>query len=339
MHTKTILTALFCSLSLTYAWVFLQTEAPDIFDGSQLSALVLQTPQKQPLWKVLEVDDVASGATVPAGTNVIFHLPPEIKTITRDVLFGLKNDDIRYWGYCFPDQYDPNNPPQTVGFPGKMFLSYAERQYRATHNRPVYSIYSPPQKNINMQSISSDLIHHQIDVFHGGMTCYVMTSQPLAIGTDMDNDGLNIEVEKHLGTDPNNPDTDGDGILDGIEATTGTDPLRRDTDGDGIIDGVEDANQNGRVDPGETDPRKWDTDGDGLCDGYCRVFKTQRLCNDLNRNSCIDLPYGQWRGEDKNLNGIVDGNETDPRKWSTAGDGISDQQHYYNCLLQNKNNC
>ena len=77
-------------------------------------------------------------------------------------------------------------------------------------------------------------------------------------------------------TDPNNPDTDSDGIQDGTELgftaadiepgtdtaffqpdldpATQTDPLNPDTDGDRIIDGIEDANQNGRVDPGEADP-------------------------------------------------------------------------------------
>ena len=34
---------------------------------------------------------------------------------------------------------------------------------------------------------------------------------------DRDGDGLTNEVEKRLGTDPNNPDTDGDGLLDGWE--------------------------------------------------------------------------------------------------------------------------
>jgi len=75
-------------------------------------------------------------------------------------------------------------------------------------------------------------------------------------------------------TDPRLKDTDGDGIPDGVERqvtvnpdplncasakldadpSTKTDPTKADTDGDGIDDGSEDANQNGKVDPGELDP-------------------------------------------------------------------------------------
>ncbi|MEM1025587.1 MAG: hypothetical protein AAGD10_16095 [Myxococcota bacterium] len=93
---------------------------------------------------------------------------------------------------------------------------------------------------------------------------------------DADNDGL---------TNVNDPDADNDGIPDGTEygrsvpqaddpannilgtdATAGlftpdadmgrttTNPLDSDTDGDGFADGVEDADQNGRVDEGESDP-------------------------------------------------------------------------------------
>lgn len=89
-------------------------------------------------------------------------------------------------------------------------------------------------------------------------------------------------------TDPSNPDTDGDGLRDGIEIgialnldpanckdfrqdedpQTTTDPLSKDTDSDGVMDGAEDANQNGRVDPGELDPNNKD-DGGGAVHGAC----------------------------------------------------------------------
>ena len=84
---------------------------------------------------------------------------------------------------------------------------------------------------------------------------------------DTDSDGLINALD---------PDSDNDKILDGTELSvttrlagtstgsanfvadedneTSTDPIKADTDGDGLEDGVEDANQNGRIDPGESDP-------------------------------------------------------------------------------------
>lgn len=118
-----------------------------------------------------------------------------------------------------------------------------------------------------------------------------------------------------------------------------THPGNPDTDGDGLLDGVEDANRNGwldgdgeSIDPSfnpwlardwpdgvrqpseiwlETDPNNRDTDGDGLSDGY---------------------------GEDKSLDGLIDGDtngnriydagevwtETDPLNPDTDGDGLPD---------------
>ncbi len=125
-----------------------------------------------------------------------------------------------------------------------------------------------------------------------------------------------------------------------------TDPTNPDTDGDGILDGAEDANRNGWTDGDgktlpltatiaqyatarpnagdwpnnkidsfetwtETSPTNSDSDGDGLKDGY---------------------------GEDKNVNGYVDGDtnrnrvydageawtETNPLKFDTDGDGLPD---------------
>ena len=70
-------------------------------------------------------------------------------------------------------------------------------------------------------------------------------------------------------------DMDGDRLPDAQEDANNNgkmDPgethyLRADTDGDGIPDGIEDANLNGAADDGETDPRNPDSDGDGLLDG------------------------------------------------------------------------
>ncbi|MEM7145774.1 MAG: alpha-amylase family glycosyl hydrolase [Verrucomicrobiota bacterium] len=118
-------------------------------------------------------------------------------------------------------------------------------------------------------------------------------------------------------TDPNNPDTDGDGLSDGTE----------DADRNGHVFGDGDplpptANPNtrvnwpnGKMDVGETwqetDPNNPDTDDDDLSDGF---------------------------GEDKNLNGTIDGDtnnnraydageawtETDPINNDTDGDGLLD---------------
>ena|GEM_PF-6927380 len=84
---------------------------------------------------------------------------------------------------------------------------------------------------------------------------------------DTDEDGLINALD---------PDSDNDKVLDGTEVSvttplvgtatgsphfvpdadteSSTDPLMADTDGDGLEDGIEDANQNGRIDPGESDP-------------------------------------------------------------------------------------
>ncbi|WP_426754077.1 adventurous gliding motility protein AgmC [Myxococcus sp. Y35] len=130
-----------------------------------------------------------------------------------------------------------------------------------------------------------------------GIEVNVAGTDPL--DDDSDDDGIldGNEDANHNGivdereTDPNNWDTDGDLLSDGLETglaepqgtgtdltrfvadadpTTTTDPLNPDTDGGSVRDGIEDANQNGRVDPGETDPLlaadDVDTDGDGIDD-------------------------------------------------------------------------
>jgi hypothetical protein len=104
---------------------------------------------------------------------------------------------------------------------------------------------------------------------------------------DSDCDGISDGMEAALGTSPLDPDTDNDGISDGVETgatapvpgsncpgfvadadpATTTSPTDDDQDNDGLTDGVEDANQNGRVDTGETDPNDSDSDNDGLPDG------------------------------------------------------------------------
>lgn len=64
-------------------------------------------------------------------------------------------------------------------------------------------------------------------------------SQPAA-GEDVDGDGLLVEQELKLGTDPKNPDSDGDGLDDGVEVNAyRTNPRSRDSDADGYPDADE----------------------------------------------------------------------------------------------------
>ncbi|MSP73268.1 MAG: hypothetical protein EXR76_14080 [Myxococcales bacterium] len=121
---------------------------------------------------------------------------------------------------------------------------------------------------------------------------------------DIDDDGLGDDLE----------DTDGDGVVDPGE----TDPTRADTDGDGLADGAEDANLNGQVDAGETDPRLADTDGDGLDDGV----------EDTNRNGQVDAGETSPVVPDSDGDGLSDGTETEtgtqPLNPDSDGDGIGD---------------
>ena len=123
-------------------------------------------------------------------------------------------------------------------------------------------------------------------------------------------------------TDPNNPDSDGDGLLDGIEDANRNGWL----DGDGLPlqpttgNPSDDRPNLGDWPDGElqlfetwleTDPNNSDTDGDGASDGY---------------------------GEDKNLDGVIEGDsnsnrvydageqwtETDPLNVDTDGDTLPD---------------
>ena len=114
----------------------------------------------------------------------------------------------------------------------------------------------------------------------------------LSPSKDSDGDGLSDEREAKLGTSPMDADTDSDGLPDGLEVKTKTDPVNSDTDYDGVPDGIEDADQDGRVDSGETDPRKGtnavveDTDTDGVIDGKDRCPDTP-TGSTVNDEGCI----------------------------------------------------
>ncbi|MFA6039560.1 MAG: hypothetical protein WCV62_04655 [Candidatus Peribacteraceae bacterium] len=294
-------------------------------------------------WSIIEPQEVDEGATIPADVNVTFHLPLDIDPIRREVLLGNRGTVVRYWGYCFPTEDDPQNPVQTVGFPGRLFLSEAERTVREQAKRlPVYSIYSPPTKeewerNEILQK-QHGLIRHQVEIFTAGQNCYIMSSAPLPIGTDRDQDALNSKLEIQYGTDVDTQDTDGDGLVDGAEVLgMHTDPLNPDSDGDGISDGTE-VHGHGAVLLGDTNPLLADSDHDGLCDGYCFVDRNRQYCTPESQQRCTGTDKRQ-AGEDQNLNGVVDDGETDPLKTDTDDDGILDIQEYYNCLLEGSNDC
>ncbi len=300
------------------------------YNMSTLNAwLIPQSREKNQDWVSIREDDIRVGATVPSNTNVMIYLPEEITRITRKTLFGRRGINIRYWGFCFPQTQQEAESLRRRGLPGTIFLSEKEREVReAQYLEKVKSsltIYDDRDKKSIERRVreSYGSIRHQQEIFVGGTVCYVMTEDPLPIGTDEDKDAANIKIENIYGSDPKNADTDADGILDGLEIFhLGTHPNRRDSDGDGLIDGIEDKNRNGRIDPGEPDPTQWDTDGDGLCDGLCKVNNGKQIL-----------------GEDKNLNGELDENETDPTLVDTDGDGILDEQEYYNCLLEGGEDC
>lgn len=333
-------------------------------DPTILTAYIrLRTRPSHLPWRTLREVHVRSGSTVPADTNVIVYIPFEQERISREILFGRQGKNIRYWGYCFPDD---STVTKAESLPGKIFLSEAERAFREAKRLQSFKPFSifniPTEEEMAMRQSAPDTrIRHQIDSFRGGMTCYVMTERSLPIGTDLDADGLNSKLEETYKTDPDIADTDSDGVSDGKEIfNLGTDPTRRDTDSDGLIDGIEDWNHNGRIDSapnpadssgsydeqtglrtyGDTDPLQKDSDADGLCDGFCRVGGLGRTCADFAHTSSCDSTSGSnWRGEDKNLNGILDDGETDPTMDDSDNDGILDEQEYFNCLIEGGKDC
>ena len=92
----------------------------------------------------------------------------------------------------------------------------------------------------------------------------------IGTGGDTDLDGLSDELERRLGTDPNEFDTDLDGLGDGFEVFAGLDPLTPDSNGNGIADGDEDLDGDGLTNIGEhthgASPLLSDSDSDGVDD-------------------------------------------------------------------------
>lgn len=112
-------------------------------------------------------------------------------------------------------------------------------------------------------------------------------------------------------SDPNKSDTDGDGVQDDDELRARTGVNICDSDGDGLPDGVE---------TGKIEPK--DTNG---CHGLYPAgtnYKKPGMMDALNPDSDGDgIKDGD---EDKNGNGWVDPDETDPSIEDTDGDGIND---------------
>jgi PKD repeat protein len=155
-------------------------------------------------------------------------------------------------------------------------------------------------------------------------------------------------------TNPLDDDSDDDGVKDGEEAVRGSDtyltnPLDADTDDDGLGDGVETGVPGYDVpDSVTTNPTSIDTDKDGLPDGWVDcglgasgcLFSWQEPGYDLIGNPDPDHddydpatnPQGtegnglidRWESEDKNLDGNIDAEETDPSIADTDGDGLPD---------------
>ncbi len=297
--------------------------------GADLEGYLVRQKQTYS-WRVLTQEEVASGATIPSNTHVVFHLPGTFLSIPREVLLGHKGEVVRYWGYCIPQNAPEDLVDTRSGFPGLVFLSEKEREIRAAEEARKQLSYSPGGRLPTAAELEEQsqqrrgAIRHQVESFKPNTMCYIMTAESLAIGLDHDADRLNDKIEREIRTNSKIPDTDGDGILDGVEYLTDTNPTIRDTDSDGIIDGIEDKNWNGKQDIDETNPRLKDSDRDGLCDGLCRERLQRRE---------------YYMGEDQNLNGIVDEGETDPRKYSTKDNGISDEIPFIQCLAENKQKC
>jgi cell wall-associated NlpC family hydrolase len=150
--------------------------------------------------------------------------------------------------------------------------------------------------------------------------------------SDEDGDGLTLNQELALGTNPERADTDGDGLSDSVERRYGSSPLLRDTDADGLDDSAERR--------AGTDARKADSDGDGLRDGSEASKGRDPLRPDTPEPTIWDLPgqildvagglakkgaerFADWDGDGvSNQDEKLDG--TNPNKVDSDGDGLSD---------------
>jgi len=147
--------------------------------------------------------------------------------------------------------------------------------------------------------------------------------------SDYDHDGLTLDQENSIGTNPEVPDSDNDGLIDGLEFNQyKTDPLKSDSDDDGLSDGEEIKNYT-------TNPIVSDTDNDGINDGEeISKHDTDPLRSDSDFDGISDNDEISKTGtdptkSDTDSDGLKDGDEknkykTSPTKKDSDGDGIAD---------------
>ncbi len=161
-----------------------------------------------------------------------------------------------------------------------------------------------------------------------GEEVYYYRTDPL--NNDTDQDGLTDYAEIYLyNTDPLNNDTDGDGLSDGEEIGFATSPLNEDSDGDNLSDYLEingwtifftnDSSGTIRQLKVTSDPTKKDTDGDKVSDGIEYINGSNPLTNDTDSDGITD--YTEINGFYYDGVHFV---KTDPARWDTDEDGLSD---------------
>jgi uncharacterized repeat protein (TIGR01451 family) len=145
---------------------------------------------------------------------------------------------------------------------------------------------------------------------------------------DTDQDGLSDNLEKFLGSSPEDADSDDDGVPDGQEANPS-----EDVDGDGLVDVLDvDSDNDGLYDGTEvgkgcSGAGTLASAGHCIADGDSGATVTSMLLADTDGGGARD------GSEDANRNGVKDAGEQDPTRGhgaddtsvvDTDGDGLSD---------------